>query len=288
MSVGAIINSFFIPVLCGYVLIQLVPKLKLHVTAHSENGYRLIMRSLLYGLLYVFIVIFLVEFFRFISAEWTFAHGLLSLKGVSNLSPINIIGKIFSEEKLEPTYIFWAFFPLLARFFIQKKYNAKKIRQEEREIEEQYLIDNGDHFIYKTIDSQRNGRFVIITLKSRKVYTGFIAERPRILSNVGRKSLVIWPITSGYRDDKTLKFVKTNFYWIFYEVQDRKQKIEEFFSKNPDKKYLLEVTVNKKKHSISFDRDEFDHLKDKFGVTVEWDEIDSIISYISAVQQSST
>lgn len=289
MSIGAIVSSFFIPVLCGYLLIQLFPRLQLAVLAQAENGYKLIMRSVVFGLLYFFLVVLSVEICHFVA---NIISALISKEPVnwayiSHLNPLNIIENIFITQKIKPEYILVAFLLLISWHGIRTIFFREETKIHSQQLEEKYLIENGDHYIYRAIKAQERGLFVTITLKSRKVYTGFISERPRILRNVGTTSLELWPIESGYRDPDKLTVEYTNFYWLFFEAQQRKMEIEEFFAENPDKKFTLSIPIKGKKYKEALSKDEFEDLIDNFGVTVRWDDIDSMIFYVGSVKDSS-
>ncbi|MNP28323.1 hypothetical protein D3C76_1212820 [compost metagenome] len=57
----------------------------------------------------------------------------------------------------------------------------------------------------------------MLTLKSRKVYIGFIKQFAHEQVALGDEDIVIIPLISGYRDKDTLRFYESHSYVTFYD-----------------------------------------------------------------------
>jgi hypothetical protein len=67
----------------------------------------------------------------------------------------------------------------------------------------------------------------MITLRSRKVYVGFIAKRIKIQDKTD--FLVIWPQLAGHRDRETLKVnITYNYVEIYQEIDENPDKFPNF------------------------------------------------------------
>lgn len=67
-------------------------------------------------------------------------------------------------------------------------------------------------------DAMVKGLMVLITLKSRKAYVGFV-QKPRFMHS-DTENVVIIPMISGYRDKDSLSFIARHSYIDYYQKHD--------------------------------------------------------------------
>ncbi|MBL0450419.1 hypothetical protein [Aeromonas caviae] len=80
-------------------------------------------------------------------------------------------------------------------------------------------IAASDNIQLLLIESTRHQLRVMLTLKSRKVYIGFIKQFAHEQVVPGDEDIVIIPLISGYRDKDTLKFHESHSYVTLYDEQ---------------------------------------------------------------------
>lgn len=298
-----IFTNFLMPTLFGYMLILIFPKLRLPVLAHNENGYKLIMRSIIIGLVFMLIMIIAVEMISVIitSNKTTeliqkvttlnlgeeiifiaenFIPFLLFVLESFILKPFKIM---FSpKETPEPIHFLAATIFIVAFYTARKKFFTKSIRAQELKLEKDYLTDNGDIFMTKIVNAQKSGIPIMLTLKSKKVYIGFVDTRPRFLYNAGKKSLILWVIQSGYRDEKNLEYKPTNNYSFSFEIINQSKQIQKHFNKFKDdfKKappYPAKIDEQGTTKMLSYKS--YENITKHTGVVVDWAEIDTLVTY---------
>ncbi|MDX7855092.1 hypothetical protein SJU92_03535 [Aeromonas caviae] len=78
-------------------------------------------------------------------------------------------------------------------------------------------IAASDNIQLLLIESTRKQLRVMLTLKSRKVYIGFIKQFAHEQVVPGDEDIVVIPLISGYRDKDTLTFHESHSYVTFYD-----------------------------------------------------------------------
>ncbi len=99
--------------------------------------------------------------------------------------------------------------------------NAKKTKADPQArltaIKKIAVSDNIQLLLIESSDKQLR---VMLTLKSRKVYIGFIKQFAHEQVVPGDEDIVIIPLISGYRDKDTLTFHESHSYVTFYDEND--------------------------------------------------------------------
>jgi hypothetical protein len=196
-----------VPLLSGYVFAVLFPPSAVHVA--REDGHKLYFRSAFYGIFLFFCSILINSFLvnvspRFVCSILSFIlylsepfSSLISINPkMANLVLLNticlnlavLLGLLFNVSKRFKLYIF-----------------DKVIKYDDIEV-----------IITRAV---RNGMPISLSLKSGKVYVGFIAAT--IDPKEKRKDIRILPLLSGFRrpDDKTFEFT-TNYQRIYRLRED--------------------------------------------------------------------
>jgi hypothetical protein len=282
--VDEIFITFLVPILCGYLLISLVPQLSLSVKAYDEDGYRIIMRSLLCGFAWMFAVIYV----HGIGADLMYGNprgrsGWAMLPGSQDLR----IMLELKDRADQSEYIFWFVLPLIGAVGISKlPIAASWFNKLEQKYEERFLRRNGDYLWDYIIKSQAGSFPLLITLKSRKVYVAYIAKRPSLLHNTGRKSLVIWPIKSGFRDKDTLEIETRRLYWIFFELMEQQTVADAHFKIQPLEPFCLRFTADGVERTRKISYAAYKHMIDHYGIAIDWHDIESIIPFIPEIYEA--
>jgi hypothetical protein len=179
-------NEFLLPVLAGYIFINLFNLTKFR--AQRQDGYRLLIESLFYGVAIFTIArilaIWIDRSYRIMALEqWLRDNGMMyPLAGTTFLAVL--IALVLA---------------LLCNLVIRAE-RAKRILVKRH--------DNG--FLRLFHRAAAEYRMVSVTLSNRKVYIGYVFRIPNLSPE--EQFVGLLPVVSGYRDKDTLRLVLTTNY----------------------------------------------------------------------------
>lgn len=205
-------NAIIIMVIlvCGYLFTE--SHYRSRVRKAKENGWELYFFVALKGCIFFAAagLTVITLFFCLFILSWT----------------INIIGLAFSwihvdlytwaeSEWMNLPLLVWFTMLLAISFSISQSGDEKKRMQHYnyRLMEYQHSVksNNMENLIFQSIKEKK---LVSVSLKSRKVYVGYITA-PRF-EHSEKESISIIPYISGYRDKETLEFISTTNYYELY------------------------------------------------------------------------
>lgn len=281
---GYILSIFLIPLLAGFLILKSHPKIK--YTSYTHNGYHLIMLTLLLGLA--------ITLFAHISIEGgNKLLGTCSEKLAVEDNACDIVKSKLSsgwgvlrqavdveinnntDTKNQLAITDHSLLGLILSGFIWAIYF---FTENDEQIEEVLLKEGGpqEELI---VHATRYGKIVIVTLKSRKVYIGFIYNIPS-LSPLAERHITIAPLWSGYRTSEEHSLIIENNYAIFIHL------LLEYPDGLPEGD-SLELTL-RNGETIVIDNDILENIGDSFGVVIGINDIESLSVWIPQVHRAIT
>lgn len=186
-----------LPLLGGFVFVTFWNRTK--IAAEGYQGYRLIFYSSIWGAIFLLLSLIILRIPKvgfFLKTAIAFIFGNLSTGG----NDPNLTLLSFALGAL-------AWIPLNAIF--------SRAREYERALKK--FGSQLENRLFEALDKKTQ---VLITLKNRKVYIGYVLLLSDIFSERERLYITIWPMLSGYRDPDNLIIKVTNDYTETYQQLD--------------------------------------------------------------------
>jgi hypothetical protein len=191
-------NLLLLPLLGGYIFVAHWNGTRF--TTPRYSGERLIFRSAIVGVLLLIVAVTLVELFE----RW--------LPGVAT-SWRTIVPFKYSGTSLLAFFIGALSWWPLNRWVSQYPKEARKA-----------IAAWNDFFEMLLSRALTEARLVSVTLRSRKVYIGFVTASFDPANE--RKYIVLLPLHSGYRDEKTMEMViQTNYAPVYAKIIQENNKV---------------------------------------------------------------
>lgn len=268
-------SAFLLPLLAGFVVSTTLPFLK--YAANREDGYRLLLRSTITG------------FILFLISHVLISYGngfLVLLEGVGLGSVAELMRfawRIFTEPfrssiagaemAVTDTGIMTVFVAgalVVGSLVLDRAFPSLRLSYERRA-----LVRYGGPLEQLLSDAMAHGKPVIVTLKSRKVYVGFVEGLPHA-DPASRRYLKILPAFSGYRDLDSLRLSITQDYRPFLQAIN---KISSAGDHQGEGRRGNTVKVTLDKASTQY-------LGERFGTVLAWEEIESASMWIRELHES--
>jgi|MDSW01.2.fsa_nt_gb hypothetical protein len=256
-----IISLFFIPVLSGYLILIYLPHFR-H-THNSLSGTNLVFYSLLIGI-WLKITIIILEIT---------CSALLDIANISLDLPFSdFVYEGSNNDFIVTTEDFLTALLAISYVLIFTRLNKRADFREWLESFE-YTFQGG--LREKMVeDSMKNWRFVMITLKSRKVYIGVIRDRPNLPSEHGYYIRLI-PVVSGYRTPSSLHFKKDNEYGLPLLIMEQLQYMDEGDVITVEVKNAEEIV---EEHEVSYE--DAKQIDEEFGLLLNSNDIETMAYWI--------
>jgi hypothetical protein len=214
--VGQLIGTFFLPLISGFLLSVAVPWLRFH-TLRASN-YLLLFQFALIGLILCtaghFFLYATSELYKVLPPDGIIAGLADSLKSLW----IKIVQSYpFARDEKIPDGAYLSF---ILALIIAVYFWARERKSSSRFRADQKIIAREAGTLEKLLNySLIEKEPVLITLSSRKVYLGVVTRLPILsASKLQALSVEIVPLSSGYREKDSLKFIETNSYKIFFDA----------------------------------------------------------------------
>lgn len=281
-----IIDIFLLPLLSGFLFIFTFRSLRYHF--FNKNGFLLIFSCTLIGLGYFLLVYSLspitkwilnsifgeyewwlnskIEIFKIWDAIKLPAEALIKTKDGSDLSYFSFLSSIF----------------ICVIFFSHELFDFHKDKKKYRHINEAKITQKELNFFKNKGPAERTmaravslRKLIVVTLKSRKTYIGFLTRFPSPISSTQRESFTLFPFLSGFRDQETLEFCINNNYIHFYEALKKFLKpnnIQKY--KNTDQIKIIDPSGKIEAYEIKFG--ELNFLYENMSISFFMDEIETV------------
>jgi hypothetical protein len=197
-------NEFLLPVLAGYIFINLFNLTRFRAQRH--DSYRLLIESLFWGV--AFFALGRFGAFKLLQTHW----GLSIEQWLRNAGV---------------TYPFAGTALLSGGIALVVAGLGNLIIRSERA--KRFLLNQHDNgFLRLFHKAATESRMVSITLASRKVYIGYVLRTPNL--SPAEQFLGVLPVVSGYRDKDTLRLVITTNYGPAINAMGNKNDFEVTFA----------------------------------------------------------
>lgn len=178
-------GSLFVPLVGGYLFLKLCNYTRYSVA--RESGYTLIFESATAGLLLLVAARLIVVVAEVYSGYETIADKWYTFPSIPYAGTL-----LFA----------FALGPVLARV-VNLRYSKEEGARR--------AVDNaGNSMEIVLLDSMKPTELIELTLESNKVYIGWALDA--LIANPARKYVEVFPLFSGYRDDKTQELTLTTSY----------------------------------------------------------------------------
>jgi hypothetical protein len=271
---NSLFSFFLLPLLSGLIFLLIVPTLR--ITSLRYSGYHFLLFSLIIGSGFFIVGSKLIPLARqllaFLNSHGDPYYSASFLKWYWHifLDPWGQLGSPKNKFKISDGA---AMALLLSTslgmlFFLAGR--SEKLNKRMREYGARRGIASQGNPIEIIFDrAMHDGLPVITTLKSRKVYVGFVQEM--VYASVPKKSIKILPIASGYRQKEDLQLqLTTDYSPLLVAMSEYYEKIKE---SPANSEVEIEVVG---KIPITFDSEVFEKLTNDLGVVVCWDEIETV------------
>lgn len=267
---GTLFSHLLVTLLSGFYLSITVPALR--YLSYRNSGYWNVLHALLYGLGASIIGAVALPLFRSLSSflsstsylsglggglrsVWQFL--LSEIRNIASNQPSEI-----SEAAVMGLVLSLAIGTLLAALGRMKRVKAWSQRRSLK------ATGNSLELLFDRAIS--NASMVLITLKSMKVYIGFVEAT--LDPSVPRKNVKILPYLSGYRDKDTHEVRFTTDYGPFLKILQRFSMLSRSRKSHQTSKVVIAIPG---KERIEIDYDRLCAWSDNYGVVIPWDEIET-------------
>jgi len=250
-----------LPILSGYLLLITVPPFRYQVVRYS--AYRLVLQSALTGILMIILARVLLDVVRHVVPvawqSWALAELLtVSWRWLTAL----LIDDPIPDPRLEASVLAFLLSMVIAGLASLALKHSPRLA---RWAADRAALATGSTLERLIHRAMRNALLVQITLKSRKVYVGFVDAN--LDPTVPDRRLRIRPLMSGYRSEQTqeVRFT-TDYLAIFEALREYSQRVQRGeVSADTEKVFHVKVPGDAVPVPMRFG---------DFGVIVRWDEIE--------------
>ena len=249
-----------LPILSGYLLLITVPPFRYEVVRFS--AYRLVLQSALTGILMIIVARIVLDVVYHLPPAWQTSLPSGALARSWRWLTALLIDEPIPDPRLEASVLA---FLLSGGIALLASAALKRSPHLARWAADRAALATGSTLERLIHRAMRQALLVQITLKSRKVYVGFVDAN--LDPTVPDRRLRIRPLMSGYRSEQTQEVRFTTDYLAIFEA-------------------LREYSQRVQRGDVSLDTEKVFHVKvpgdavpvpmrfGDFGVIVRWDEIE--------------
>ncbi|MFN3826694.1 MAG: hypothetical protein ACK4NR_03620 [Micavibrio sp.] len=273
-----IISIFLLPLLAGYILNASAPEFRFK--AAHERGYNFTIRNLVTGIALVYCSYLYITWYKFLFSLFPHSTVEICVRGTWQLisQPLMIDKLRSSGFDVSSSSILALLFSVIC--WITCQVIAKRITPQRFKIKNNFF-KNEAHIYYGgplekiLFESHSKKLPLLVTLKSRKIYIGWVKEMPSCYPLQNKRHLRLLPMASGYRHDETLSLKVTQYYAFIPKIPGAlKTAIEKIKKNSPDQKLSPNdsVQIKHKQKTIKISAGTLLSVYEE-GLVIELDEI---------------